>query len=222
MKKESLLLIIPYTFPVLAGFMVLGITYGLLMSCQGFSWWVSFFMSSVAFCGSMQFAAIPLLLGPFLPLEAFFLSLLVNARHFFYGLSLLEQYKGLGKIKGLLIFLLCDETFSLVTGVTIPTGISKKKFYTIVSLLNYSYWVIATLIGSLIGSKLTISLSGLEFVLTALFVVLFLEQWKNKENRLSAMIGIFCTVVSLLIFGSKNMVIPAMILILIALVGGKK
>ena len=178
-------------------------------------------MSAVAFCGSMQFVAITLLTTSFDPIQAFLLSIMVNARHLFYGISMLDKYKGLGKIRPFLIFVLCDETFSISSSIEPPETINRKYFYFSISLLDYLYWVLGTFLGGILGSFITFNTKGLDFVLTALFVVLFLEQMKNKENWISGGIGLACTGISLLLFGANALVIPAMMLILLVLLIGR-
>ena len=212
----------PATIPVLTGFLCLGMAYGVLMQSKGYGpqWAVP--MSIIVFAGSMQFVAITLLTVAFDPVQAFLLSLMVNARHLFYGLSLLEKYKGLGKVRGFLIFALCDETYSLVSSLSPPEGVERGKFYFGISFLNYLYWVTGTALGGLLGNLLTFDTTGLDFALTALFVVLFLEQWKKRENRPAGVIGLCCAVASLLVFGADNLVIPAMILMAAVLLGGRK
>lgn len=212
----------PHTLPVLAGFLVLGIAYGMLMLEKGYGPEWSVLMSAVAFCGSMQFVAITLLTTAFQPVEALILSLLVNARHLFYGLPMLDKYKGFGKIKGFLIYTLCDETFSIVSSATPPEGVEPKYFYLSISLLDYLYWVGGTLIGGLIGNWMPFDMKGLDFALTALFVVLFLEQMKKKSNWIFGLIGIAFTLLSRVIFGAENMVLPALGLILAVLLAGRK
>ena len=212
----------PHTLPVLAGFLVLGIAYGMLMLEKGYGPEWSVLMSAVAFCGSMQFVAITLLTTAFQPLEALILSLLVNARHLFYGLSMLDKYKGFGNVKGFLIYTLCDETFSIVSSSTPPEGVEPKYFYLSISLLDYLYWVGGTLIGGLIGNWMPFDMKGLDFALTALFVVLFLEQMKKKDNWVLGLIGIACALISRLVFGASNMVLPALAIILVTLLAGRK
>ena len=211
-----------HTLPVLAGFLVLGIAYGMLMLDKGYGPQWSVLMSAVAFCGSMQFVAITLLTTAFHPLEALILSLLVNARHLFYGLSMLDKYKGFGKVKAFLIYTLCDETFSIVSSVNPPEGVEAKYFYLSISLLDYLYWVFGTLVGGLIGNWMPFDMKGLDFALTALFVVLFLEQLKKKGNWILGLIGIGCALLSRVVFGAENMVLPALVIILIALLAGRK
>ena len=212
----------PHTLPVLTGFAVLGIAYGVLMNTKGYGVFWAVLMSAAAFCGSMQFVAITLLTAAFNPVQALILSIMVNARHLFYGIALLDKYKGLGKIRFFLIFWLCDETFSIACSADPPAGIPKAYFYGWISFLNYSYWVCATFIGGVLGQLLTFNTAGLDFVLTALFTVLFLEQLLTKENRLPGMIGLVCTIAGRLLFGADNCVIPSMLLILAAFIFGRK
>ena len=143
-------------------------------------------------------------------MQAFLLALMVNARHIFYGISMLDKYKGLGKVRPFLIYVLSDETFSLVSTLEPPEGV------------DYGYWVAATALGGLLGRFLTFDTTGLDFALTALFVVLFLEQWKKKENRPAGVVGVACAAVSLAVFGAERLVIPAMVLILAVLLGERK
>lgn len=220
--KEAIVLAFPYTIPVLTGFLVLGMAYGVLMQSKGYGILWSVLMSAIAFCGSMQFVAITLLTTMFHPFQAFLLSLTVNARHLFYGISMLDKYKGLGKIRPFLIYTLCDETFSISCSITPPEHINKKYFYFFISFLDYFYWVFGTFLGGLLGEFVSFNTKGLDFVLTALFVVLFLEQLKKKENRTSGLIGILGSLIGLLVFGANNMVIPSMVIILFILILGRK
>ena len=218
-RRAALRAAFPATIPVMTGFLCLGVAYGVLMETKGYGPLWSVLMSAVAFGGSMQFVAITLLTAAFDPLQAFLLSVMVNARHIFYGLSLLDKYKGLGKARTFLIYVLCDETFSLVSTLEPPAGVERRDFYFWISLLDYSYWIAGTALGGLMGNLITFDTTGLDFALTALFVVLVLEQWKKRENRPAGLIGIGCAAVSLAIFGADNMVIPAMVLILAVLLG---
>ena len=181
--KGSVAAAFPHTVPVLTGFLVLGIAYGMLMQSKGYGAPWALLMSGVAYCGSMQFAAISLLTSAFDPLGAFVMSLLVNARHLFYGVSLLEKYRGIGSAKPVLIYLLCDETFSIISSVEPPEGVRPGNFYLAISVLDYLYWVGGTLLGSLAGQFIRFDTTGLDFALTGLFVVLFIEQVSNPKNR---------------------------------------
>jgi len=207
----------PWTIPVFTGFMFLGLAYGILMSSKGYGVLWTFLMSAVAFCGSMQFVAITLLTSGFNPISAFLLSIMVNARHLFYGISMLSKYKGIGKIKFFLIYVLCDETFSIVSNVEPPKSIDRKYFYFWISLLDYLYWIAGSVMGAFLGEFIKFDIKGLDFVLTALFTVIFIDKWENKKNRASAAIGVICSVICLIIFKQNNFIIPAMIAMLIVL-----
>ncbi len=224
--KKGLRAAFPHTIPVLTGFLTLGMAYGILMETKGYGAGWAVLMSVLAFGGSIQFVAITLLTTAFAPLQALLLSILVNARHLFYGLSMLEKYRGLGKIRAFLIFALCDETFSIVCSAEPPEGVERKPFYFWVSLLDYFYWILSTFLGSVAGSLITFDTTGMDFALTALFVVLFIEQIRKKENRISGLIGLGATLLSIVtvgqIFGTDNIVIPAMVLILAILLLGRK
>ncbi|WP_407674795.1 azaleucine resistance protein AzlC [Planococcus massiliensis] len=204
----------PKTLPIMAGFLFLGIAYGIYMHSLGFNALYPILMSFLIFAGSMEFVAATFLLLSFNPVSALLLTLMVNARHLFYGLSMLDVYKGTGKKKAYLIFGMCDESFSINSTSKIPEEVDKGWFMFFVTLLNHAYWVIGSAIGGLFGSYITFNTEGLEFVMTALFVVIFLEMWMQGTQRQSAVIGIGLSVVSLFIFGSDNFIIPAMIAIL--------
>lgn len=221
-RRAALRAAFPVTVPVMTGFLCLGLAYGVLMQTKGYGPLWSVLMSAVAFGGSMQFVAITLLTTVFDPLQAFLLSVMVNARHIFYGLSLLEKYRGLGRVRGFLIYTLCDETFSLVSSLEPPEHVERRDFYFWISLLDYSYWIIGTALGGLVGGFVPFDTTGMDFALTALFVVLFLEQWYHRENRPVGVMGILCAAAALALFGPDNLVIPAMFLILLVLLGGRK
>lgn len=221
-RSNALRAAFPATLPVMTGYICLGIAFGLLMRTSGYGVIWAALLSLVCYAGSMQFVTITLLTTAFDPLQAFLLSIMINARHIFYGLSVLEKYRGLGKIRAFLIFSLTDETFSLVSTLESPEKVERKDFYFWMSFLNYLYWVTGSVLGNLMGNFIPFDTTGLDFALTALFVVLFLEQWKKKENRPAGVIGILCTAMCLAVFGADNLVIAAMILILAVLLGGRK
>lgn len=207
----------PHTLPVMAGMVCLGLAYGVLMQTKGYGPLWSGLMSAIAFCGSMQFVAITLLTMAFDPLQAFLMSLLVNVRHLFYGISMLKKYAGADRLKFFLIYLMCDETFSLNVSLTPPEGVKKTDFYFAISTLHWSYWVASTVVGGLLGGLIQFDTMGMDFILTALFVTLFLEQWKVPENRPFCLLGIVASVVSLLVLGADAFILPAMLLILLVL-----
>jgi len=207
----------PVTLPILAGFMFLGVAYGVFMNVSGFGAGWTFLMSLLIFAGSMEFVAVGLLLGAFNPLGALLLTLMVNARHLFYGISMLEKYKGTGWKKPYLIFGMCDESFSINYSAKIPEGVDGGWFMFFVTLLNHAYWVAGATIGGMLGSFVNFDLKGLEFVMTALFVVIFVEQWMKQKIHDSAVIGIAISVLGLILFGPDRFIIPSMIAILAVL-----
>lgn len=221
-RQGALRAALPATIPVMTGYLCLGMAYGVLMATSGYGPLWSLAASLLIFAGSMQYVGISLLTAPFDPIQAFFIAIMVNARHVFYGLSLLDKYRGLGWARAVLIPTLTDETYSLVSTLEPPPGVAPRSYYLCVSLLDYSYWVTGSVLGGVIGGLITFDTTGMDFALTALFVVLFLEQWKKKENRSAGLIGLGCTAVSLLVFGADRLVIPAMVLILGVLLGGRK
>ncbi|MEW4130501.1 azaleucine resistance protein AzlC [Bacillus cereus group sp. BfR-BA-01399] len=212
----------PYTIPIFAGFVFLGIAYGIYMNSLGFNAIYPILMSLIIFAGSMEFIAANLLLVAFNPIHALFLTLMVNARHLFYGISMLEKYKGIGKKKFYLIFGLCDESFSINSTVDIPKDVDKGWFMFFVTLLNHLYWGIGAAIGGIFGSFVHFNTKGLDFVMTALFVVIFVEQWMREKKHYSALVGLGLSIFSLIIFGGNNFIIPAMIMILLVLTILKK
>ncbi len=207
----------PHTVPILTGFMFLGMAYGMLMNAKGFPLPLTAAMSIFVFAGSMQYVAIPLLAAGFDPLLALLMTLVVNARHVFYGISMLDRLKGAGRFKPYIIFALCDETFSVLVAAEPPQGVDKGLFMFFIALLNQLYWVLGSVLGHLAGAASGFDAKGLDFALTALFIVIFLSQWKGASDRRPALIGLGCTAVALLAFGRDSFVLPAMGLILAAL-----
>ena len=221
-RNSALRAAFPATVPVLTGYLCLGIAYGVLMRTAGYGLGWAVLLSILCYAGSMEFVTVTLLTSVFDPVQALIMSILVNARHCFYGLSILEKYKGTGWARPFLIFGLTDETFSLVSTLEPPEGVARRDFYFWISLLDYLYWQVGCTLGNAVGGLLTFDTTGMDFALTALFVVLFLEQWKKKENRPAGIIGLVCTAASLAAFGPDNLVIPAMVLMLAVLLGGRK
>ncbi len=222
LRRKAFKAALPRTLPILVGFVFLGMSYGLLMRSKGFSFIYPMFMSMFIFAGSMEFVTANLLLADFNPIYAFLLALMVNARHLFYGISMLEKFDGTGWKKPYLIFGMCDETFSVNCTADLPPDVDRGWFMFFVTLLNQIYWVVSSTAGSLLGYVIHFNTKGIEFVMTALFVVMFLGQWEKKENRVPALVGLIGTAVCLPIFGSKYFIVPAMVLIVAAFAVGKK
>lgn len=220
--RRALRAAFPHTIPIFAGYCFLGMSYGILMKTSGFPIWYPILTSLVVFAGSMEFVTVNLLLGAFDLLQAFTMALMLNARHLFYGLSMLEKYRGTGKKKLYLIFGLTDETFSVNCAITPPADVDRSWFYFFITLLDHSYWVLGATLGSIFGTLLQFNTEGLDFVMTALFVVIFLEHLLKNEDKRSALLGMVISIACLLIFGSDGFMIPAMVLILISLMGMSK
>ena len=221
-KTKALKAAFPYTVPILAGFLFLGISYGFLMSSKGFSVIYPIFMSLLIFAGSMEFVTVNLLLSAFNPVAAFIMAIMVNARHIFYGVSMLEKFSGLGLKKLYLIFGMCDESFSINCSAGIPRGVDKGWFMFFVTALNHFYWVSGATIGAVLGSFITFDTSGIEFVLTALFVVIFIVQWIGTKKHTPALSGVILSLAALIVFGPDNFMIPAMIFIVVFFVAIRK
>ncbi len=213
-KKAALLAALPYTLPVFTGYLVLGAAYGILMNSKGFSLLWILFASIFIYAGSMQFVTVALLAAGFDPIGAFLMTIAVNARHLFYGISMLDQYRGIGKIKPYLIFSLTDESFSILCSAKPAEGIERKWFYFFISILDHIYWITGSLLGGILGSMIHFNTKGIDFVLTALFVVILIDQWKSTTIHLPAIIGIVSAIVCRIIFGPSDFIIPAMISIL--------
>ncbi len=207
----------PYTLPILAGFLFLGAAYGIYMRAEGFSPLYPILMAITVFAGSMEFVTVGLLLGPFNPLSAYLMTLVVNARHLFYGLSMLEKYKGTGGKKPFLIFGMCDESFAINCSTDAPEEVDRAWFMVAVTLLNYSYWVSGATLGALLGGFLHFNTHGLDFVMTALFIVIFLEQWLKEADHTGSLIGLAIPALCLVLFGKDSFIVPAMAGILAAL-----
>lgn len=207
----------PYTIPIFAGFWFLGLAYGIYMNVSGFSFLYPMLMSLTIFGGSLEFVAVTMLLSPFAPLQTFIMTLMIQARHLFYGIAMLERYKGLGWKRAYLIFGMCDETFSINYTAKIPEGVDRGWFLFFVTLLNHFYWVFGATLGGIAGSFLRFNTEGLDFVMTAMFVVIFLEQWLKEKKHYTAFIGIGAAVLCLFCFGEDSFMVPTMLCILFGL-----
>ena len=204
----------PHTIPIFAGFWFLGMAYGIYMNVSGFSFWYPMLMGLTIFGGSLEFVAVTMLLGTFAPLQTLVMALMIQARHLFYGIAMLEKFKGLGWKRFYLIFGLCDETFSINCSAEIPEDVDRGWFMFFVTALNHFYWVSGAAIGGLLGSLLTFNTEGLDFVMTAMFVVIFLEQWMKEKKHYTALIGVAVSAVCLLLFGADGFMVPTMACIL--------
>ena len=201
----------------MAGYIVLGMGFGMLLAAKGYGVTWAITMSVFIYAGSMQYVAIDLITGGASLISAALMTLMVNARHLFYGISMVERYKDTRPYKPYLIFALTDETYSLVCSGDVPEGVEEKKYFFLVSLLDQFYWVFGSVIGSVLGSVLNINTEGIDFSMTALFLVVFTEQWTSTKDHRSAIAGVTASVICLLEFGASAFLIPSMISITVIL-----
>lgn len=206
-----------HTSPIIASYLFIGMVFGVMLRSRGYHIGWAVLMSVFIYAGSMQFVAVNLLTAAFDPLSAFLITMVVNARHLFYGISMLRKFNGTGMKKPYLIMGLTDETYSILCSTEAPEGVDRVSFMFFVTLISHIYWVTATIAGSLLGSQFTFDTSGIDFAMTALFVVIFINQWKSQKEHLPAVIGVIIPVMCLLIFGPGNFIIPSMIFIVLAL-----
>lgn len=205
------------SLPIMAGYGFLGVTYGIYMHELGFSFVYPMLLAVTVYAGSAEFLLGNMLLGSFRPIQAFLMVLMINARHLFYGLSMLDRYKGLGWKKFFLIFGMSDETFALTSSAKIPEGADRGWFLLWITWLDEAYWVAGATLGGIIGPYLKFDLKGLDFVLTAMFVAIFADNWLREKNHTSSVSGLFISAFCLLLFGADNFIIPSMMVILLFL-----
>ncbi|MGN0194094.1 MAG: AzlC family ABC transporter permease [Pseudoramibacter sp.] len=222
MKTKALKTAFPYTIPIMTSFLALGLAYGIYMNASGFSFVYPMVTAAVIFGGSLEFVTGKMLLSPFSPVQTLTVALMIQIRHLFYGISMLNRYKDVGRKKGFLIFGMCDESFSINYTADIPEGVDKGWFYFFVTLLNYLYWVAGATLGGIIGDHLPFDTTGIDFVMTAMFTVIFMEQLGKEKKPDTGLIGLGCSALCLLLFGADHFMIPTMIAILAVLTVFKK
>ena len=221
-KMTALKAAFPHTLPVLTGYIFLGIAFGILLGSKGYSLGWAILMSTVIYAGAAQFVAIGLLTTDFNPLYALLITLMVNARHLFYGIALLSRLNGTGRKKPYMAFGLTDETFSILCATEPPAGVDRNWFMFFITLLDQGYWIIGPALGAMLGAVIEFNTKGIDFVLTALFVVIFIEQWKAQKYHGPAIIGVGASLLCLLVFGAHSFIIPAMLVIVSVLMLGRK
>lgn len=222
MKKGILKAVFRDTVPVMTGYLFLGIGFGIVMYQNGFGAGWSFCMALFMYAGSAQYLTADLLVTKAPLLSTAISILLLNARHLFYGITMLDAYRDAGKKKPYLIFSLTDETYSLVTQNQPPEGISRLGYCLLVSVFDHIYWIVGCTLGGILATSLPMNFEGVDFVLTALFVTIFVEQWLSTKNHLPAVIGVVVTVVCLLLFGKDIFLIPSIALIAVLLTVSQK
>ena len=212
----------PQTLPVFAGYLVLGLGYGIYVQSLGLPVWLPPLMGTVVYGGSLEFVLASLLLGSFAPVSAFLMALMIQARHLFYGLTMLQRYRGYGLRSAYMIFAMSDETFSITCSAELPKGVDKGWFMFFITLLDQCYWVASAGLGAVVGSVLPFSTEGVDFVMTAMFTVIFLNQWEKDRQHYSALIGLAAPLACLVFFGSGSFLLPSMGCILILLLALRK
>lgn len=212
----------PYTIPVLTGYLFIGIAFGVMYAEKGYSFLWAILMSVLVYAGSGQYLAVNFFVPGISFLQVIFLTFMVNVRHVFYGISLVERFNRFGRARWYMIFGLTDETYSLLCTTKIPKDVDEEKFLLAIVLMDHFYWILGSAIGAIAGTLLPISSEGIEFAMTALFVVIFIEQWMEKKNRIPEIIGIVVAFISLQVFGADSFVLPAMLCIMLVLFAGRK
>lgn len=210
MNQKTFRLAFRATLPVMAGYLVLGLGFGVLLQNQGYSFLWAFLMSLTIYAGSMQYAALDLISGGAGLITTALMTLMINARHFFYGLSMLDKYQDTGKARPYLIFSLTDETYSLVC-TPAPPEADETRYYLMVSLFDQFYWITGSVLGALLGPVLPFDSTGMDFAMTALFVVIFVEQWLSTKSHIPAILGVIISVIFLILLGPARFVIPSML-----------
>lgn len=212
----------PYTIPVLTGYLFIGIAFGVMYAEKGYSFLWAIVMSLLVYAGSGQYLAVNFFVPGISLVQVVFMTLMVNIRHIFYGISLLDKFNHMGKKRWYMIFGLTDETYSLLCTTKIPEGVEEEKFLFAISVMNQSYWVVGSAVGGLAGTLLPLDSEGIDFAMTALFVVIFVEQWTDAKNRIPEVIGVLAAFLCLQIFGADSFVLPAMLSIIVVLFAGRR
>lgn len=209
--KKTLKTALIYTFPVLIGYIFLGMAFGLLLQKAGYNYIWAFFISLFVYAGSMQFVLVDFF-GSGLSLAVMAaMTLIINSRHIFYGLSFIDKFKKMKKLYPYMVFSLTDETYSILCSVEPPEGTDPDKLYFLIALLNQIYWIAGSVIGALAGELITFNTTGIDFAMTALFVVIFVEQWKESKSHIPALTGLSSAILCLILFGPDNFILPSLL-----------
>lgn len=209
--RQSFKTAFPKTIPIIPGYVFMGIAFGILLTNLGYEWYWPVLMAAVIFAGMAQFVSVNMLVPGLSFLNTFIFQFVLNARHIFYGLSMLEKFKIMGKLKPYMIFAMTDETYSILCSAKVPEGVSEKHFYFFVALLDQSYWVLGCLLGGLVGSLITFNTTGIDFSMTAFFVTVVIDQWRDTKDHIPAICGFIVTAICLMIFGADAFIIPALL-----------
>ena len=210
------------TIPVMLGYLFLGIAFGLMLQDAGYCFWWAFFSSVFIYAGSMQFVLVTFLTSGASLLYAAVMTLFINGRHLFYGLSFIEKFRNMGKSYPYMVFSLTDETYSVLCSLKIPEGLNEKRISLWISLLDHSYWVLGSVLGGLMGQLIKFDTTGIDFSMTALFVVIVLNQWLDSEEHRPALSGAVVGILCLLLFGPDKFLLPALSVAALILLGVKR
>ena len=217
MNRKALSAAFPVTVPVLMGYLAIGMAFGFMLQAIGYNFIWAFFMSLTIYAGSGQYLGVTLLSTAAGLGTVALMTLLINFRHLVYGLSMLEKFRGMGWRKFYMIFSLTDETYALLASAQAPVGVDPKSFYFAIALLDQSYWILGSVIGGAAGALLQFDTTGIDFAMTALFLVIAVEQWESYPSHLPALLGCGITVAALVLLGAEAMLIPALCVIILAL-----
>lgn len=215
--RQALCAAFPQTVPVMVGYLFLGAAFGILLESKGYGFGWAALMSVFIYAGSMQFVTVDLLATAAGFLQVILMTLMVNIRHVFYGISMLGKFRNLGAKKPYLIFSLSDETFSLLCTAKPPEGVDRNWFFFFIALLDQLYWVVGSIAGGLLGASFSFNTQGIDFAMTALFVVIFVNQWREAKNHVPALVGLACSAVCLLLFGAQNFILPSLVSMVVLL-----
>lgn len=215
--RKTLSAAFPVTIPVLMGYLAIGLAFGLMLESAGYGVVWAFLMSLTIYAGSGQYLGVSLLAAGAPLTQVGFLTLMINFRHLVYGLSMLEKFRGMGKRKLYMIFSLTDETYALLSSVKAPEGIDEHDYYFTIAWMNHTYWIAGSVLGSVLGAALGFDTTGVDFAMTALFLVIAVGQWKAAGSHLPALLGAGATLVSLLVVGKEDMLLPALGIIVLVL-----
>ena len=218
MDRKTLAAAFPVTVPVLMGYLAIGMAFGLMLQSAGYGVVWAFFMSLTIYAGSGQYLGVSLLATGASLAQVAFLTLMVNFRHLVYGLSMLEKFRGMGARKVYMMFSLTDETYALLSSAKPPQGVEEHRYYLAIAMLDQSYWILGSVLGSLAGAALGFDTTGVDFAMTALFLVIAVGQWRSAGSHLPALLGGAATLASLLVVGAEEMLLPALGIIILVLV----
>ena len=211
-SKETWKLAFVKSLPIMCSYFFLGAAYGIMMEETGFLWYVALLLSMTVYTGAFQFVLITFLSTGASLLTIAITALLMNSRQSFYSLTFLNDFKRMGKRKLYMIHSLTDETYAVNCTLELPRKEKEDTMFG-VALLRHCYWMAATVAGAVLGQLIPFELEGIDFCMTALFVIIFMDQWKKASSHIPALAGLTCGIVCLMIFGQSSFILPALLLV---------